>query len=95
MNTSGINKWLVVLWLAIVVSAMAVVTVRHQNRLAFIEWRQVEAEKVELQSERGRLMLEKATWASRRNIMDEARQRLGMVPPPPDKIITLTLEAGS
>ena len=95
MNTSGINKWLVVLWLATVASALGVVTVRHQNRLAFIEWRQVEAGKVELQSERGRLLLEKAVWSGRRNIMHDARRRLGMAPPPPHKIITLTRGTGS
>lgn len=88
------NRWLAILWLATVVSAVVVVTVRHQNRLAFVAWRKVEAEKVELQSERGRLMLEKATWARQRNIVDDARRRLGMAAPAPDKIITLTLESG-
>ena len=88
-----LNRWLAILWLATVVSAVVVVTVRHQNRLAFIDWRKVEAEKVELQSERGRLLLEKATWAGRRNIVDDAR-RLGMAVPAPDKIITLILERG-
>lgn len=89
MNLS-INHRLIILWLAIVVSAAAVVTVRHQNRLAFIEWRKVEAGKVELESERGRLLLEKATWAGRRNVVEDARRRLGMAAP--DTIITLTLE---
>ncbi len=90
---SRANKWLVVFWVVTLLSAMAVVTVRHQNRLAFIAWRAVEAEKVELQSERGRLMLEKATWARRGSIMDDARERLQMAPPEPDKIITLSLES--
>ncbi len=83
----GMNKWLLILWVATVLCALAVVTVRHQNRLSFMEWRKVEAEKVELQSERGRLLLEHATWAGRRNIVEDARQRLGMAPPAPDKII--------
>ncbi len=92
MNLSSTNKWLIILWLATVVSAVVVVTVRHQNRLAFVEWRKVGDEKVELQSELGRLVLEKTTWARRRNVEDDARRRLGMEPPAADKIITLTLE---
>ncbi len=94
MTPSRTTKWLITLWLATVLSAVAVVTVRHQNRLAFIDWRKVEAGKVELQSERGRLMLEKATWAGRRNVVEDARRRLGMAAPAPDKIITLTTERG-
>ena len=81
-----------IFWLFTILIAMVVVTVRHQNRLAFIAWQKVEAERVELQSEWGRLMLEKATWAMRRNIAVDARKRLAMAPPAPEKIITLQLE---
>jgi len=86
------NRGLVTLWLAVVVSAIAVVTVRHENRLAFIEWGKAEAEKIELQSEQGRLMLERATWARRRNIVDDARHRLQMTEPAPHRIVTIQLE---
>ena len=89
----ALNRWLVMLWLATLVSAAAVVSVRHQNRLGFIAWRAAQAEKEELQSELGRLTLEKAIWAGRRNIVDDARQRLGMETPAPHKIITLTLRS--
>jgi len=37
-------------------------------------------------------MLEKATWAIEHNIADDAGQRLGMMPPPPDQIITVQLQ---
>lgn len=89
MSTLSQHKWLIALWFATVLSAVAVVTVRHQNRLAFVDWRTVETEQVELQTEHGRLLLEKATWARRHHIMNDAR-RLGMTAPAPDKIITLT-----
>lgn len=83
------HKFILVVWFVTLLSALAVVTVRHQNRLAFIAWRAVEAEQVELQSERGRLMLEKATWARRGRIVDDARARLKMAAP--EEIITLNL----
>lgn len=86
------SRGLATLWLAVVVSAMAVVTVRHENRLAFIEWRKAEAGKIELQSEQGRLMLERATWAGRRNLVDDARRRLQMTEPAPHRIVTIELE---
>ncbi len=89
---TSIRKALVIVWIAALLSAIAVVTVRHQNRLAFMAWRTVEAERIELQSERGRLMLERATWAGRRNIVEDARNRLEMAAPAPDKIITLKPE---
>lgn len=78
-----------ILWTAVVASALAVVAVRHENRLAFVEWRAAEAAKVELQAENGRLLLERATWAGRRNIIDDARVRLGMRAPAADAIVTL------
>ncbi|MGI9309920.1 MAG: cell division protein FtsL [bacterium] len=80
------------LWLAVVVSAVAAVTVRHQNRLAFIAWRGAEAAQVELQSDLGRLMLEKTTLVGRRNLVEDARSRLAMDAPAPNRIITLQLE---
>ena len=91
-NPGTVKRWLVIVWLVTILSAIAVVTVRHHNRLAFIAWRNVEAGKIELQAEQGRLLLEKATWARRHNIVDDARDRLQMAAPVPGKIITLKLE---
>jgi len=77
------------LWLAVVASALAVVATRHENRLAFVECREAEAAKVELQAENGRLLLERATWAGRRSVVDDARTRLQMAAPAADAIVTL------
>lgn len=88
------NRTATVLWLAVVASALAVVATRHENRLAFVEWRQAEAAKLELQAENGRLLLERATWAGRRSVVDDARARLGMAAPAADAIITLRRAAG-
>lgn len=89
------KKWLILGWVGVMASAFAVITVRHQHRLAFVAWQQAESAKLELQYEQGRLLLEKATWAQRRNIVDEARKRLAMRPPAPDEIVTLKLRGGS
>lgn len=83
------GRIVIVLWVAVVASALAVVAVRHENRLAFVEWRAAEAAQSELQAENGRLLLERATWAARRNIVDDARARLGMAAPAANAIVTL------
>ncbi len=86
------SKFSIYLLIAVLVSALGVVTVRHENRLAFVHLQNLEIQHNQLQSEWGRLMLEKATWAMEHNIADHAGDRLGMLPPPPDKIITVQLE---
>ena len=86
------SKTSVFLLVAVLVSAFFVVTVRHQNRLSFVYLQDMEAQRDQLQSEWGRLMIEKTTWAMEHNIADDAGTRLGMSPPPPDKIITVQLD---
>ncbi|CAJ2376884.1 MAG: cell division protein FtsL [Gammaproteobacteria bacterium] len=81
-----------IVWALVLASALAVVTVRHQNRQAFVSLRQAEDAQSELQFEHGRLLLERTTWARRRHIVGAARERLGMGEPAPNEIITLTLE---
>lgn len=90
MNIFRGNKGAVILAGLCIVSALAVVTVRHQNRLAYIDLRKVEEVRWELEAERGRLMLERATWAARRNIEQDARTRLGMNAPA--ETVTITLQ---
>ena len=84
--------FLIVCWLTVLIAALAVVTVRHQNRQAFVALLEAENEKSELQFEHGRLLLERTTWARRRNIVGAARKQLGMAEPAPGKIITIKLE---
>lgn len=91
-NHQTLKRGVIVLWLGALLSAMAVVSVRHHNRLAFIAWQKVDAERVEFQSEHGRLLLEKATWTRRHNIVDAARKRLAMRAPASGKIIILKLQ---
>ncbi len=83
------SVWLITLILA---GAFFVVVTRHENRLAFIHLQEQEEFRDQLQIEWGRLMLEKATWAIEHNIADDVGNRLGMAPPPPEKIVTVQLQ---
>lgn len=86
------NKVSIVLLALVLVGAYFVVTVRHENRLAFVQLQKHEGVRDHLQAEWGRLMLEKATLAIEHNIAEDAGVRLGMSAPPPEQIITVQLE---
>ena len=77
------------LFILVLVSAYAVVTVRHENRLAFAHMQALESERSELQSQWSRLMLERATWSSREFLSEQSIERLDMVAPSPDDIVTV------
>lgn len=86
-------KWIAFLSLFTFISALAVVMVRHQNRVEFREVRVAEKLRDRLNDEWGRLQLEQATW-SRHNLVEQAaRQELGMVTPEPTDIVVVQLEA--
>ena len=77
---------LVILLLAVLVSAIGVVWTRHESRVLFVELTGLQEQRDELNVEYGRLELEQATWAEPRRIDEEARSKLGMVTPRPQDI---------
>jgi cell division protein FtsL len=77
---------LVILLLAMLVSAIGVVWTRHESRVLFVELTRLQNQRDELNIEYGRLELEQATWAEPRRIDQEARSKLGMVTPRPQDI---------
>ena len=76
----------------VLISAVAVVSVRHQNRLEFVALQQQQKKHDALQAEWGRLMLEKATWTRQHNVADAARKQLAMNAPSADSIVTLEVK---
>ncbi len=77
---------LLLLLLAVLVSAIGVVWTRHQSRVLFVQLTSLQNQRDELGIEYGRLELEQATWAEPRRIDSEAREKLGMVAPQPQDI---------
>ena len=74
---------LLLLLLAVIVSAIAVVWARHESRELFVQLTELQAQRDALNIEFGQLELEQATWAEPGRIESLARQQLGMVNPPP------------
>ena len=78
-----------VLVLAVIVSAVAVVSVKHQSRTLFVELREVQHVRDQLDVEWGKLQLEQSTWASHGRIERVARKQLGMVNPRFEEIVVI------
>ena len=85
-------KWVGFLSVIVIVSALFVVVVRHQNRLEFLDVRTAEKQRDQLNDEWGRLQLEKATWARHNLIEQAARDELGMITPGPAEIVLVQVE---
>ena len=86
------NKTVIILLVLVLLCATQVVTIRHQNRLAFIRLQGQQDIRDDLQMEWNRLMLEKATWTVEQSIAEDATQRLRMSAPAPDEIVMIPLK---
>ena len=74
------------LWIAVFISALAVVYVKHETRMLYVETRVLEKRSDDLSVEWGRLQLEQNTLAAQGRVEDIARTKLGMVVPSYDDI---------
>jgi cell division protein FtsL len=70
-----------VLWLAVLVSSLAVVYGKHQARSRFVELQRLTERRDELDIEWGQLQLEQSTWATHGRVERVARENLKMVIP--------------
>lgn len=79
---------LFVLVASVVASAVAVVQVRHENRVGFSKLVELHAQRDRLATEWGRLQLEHATLAGSARVDQIARESLGLKMP--EVIVVLT-----
>ena len=77
---------MVVLWVAVLASSVAVIYVSHLCRQLYSELSLLEREKNGLQVEWGRYLLEQSSWASLSRIEHLATTKLGMRVPASDEI---------
>ncbi len=81
----------VVLMTSILASAMALVYVRYESRLAFAGLHALDRERDRLNVEYGQLLAERATWSLYDMVESEAGERLNMRRPESDKVVTLAI----
>jgi cell division protein FtsL len=73
--------------LLVMITALSVVYVKHENRKYFVELQDLQKKRDEMNIEWGQLQLEQSTWATQSRIERLARKRLGMVNVPQDKVM--------
>ncbi|GJM14381.1 MAG: hypothetical protein DHS20C12_27840 [Pseudohongiella sp.] len=83
---------LVALALALLFSGLSVVSVTHENRVAFNRLQELRDESNALQVERGQLLIEQSTFGLEDRIELSAANSLGLVLPDPGEIVVLRLE---
>lgn len=71
-------------------SALAVVTVSHQSRQAFMQMRVLEEERDQLQGEFEKLLLEQGAWSSYARVQQLAEKELGLHEPDPAEFVIVS-----
>jgi cell division protein FtsL len=75
---------------AVVISAIAVVYIRHQHRLTFITLKDAQVQRDQLNIEWRQLLLEESTWSVHHLVEKNAREKLGMITPSPNDMMMLS-----
>ena len=81
------QKWTLVLWLLVMVSALAVVNVSHLCRERYSALASLQQEENRLQVAWGQYLLEQSSWASLTRIEKIAKEDLGMYVPAIDEVV--------
>ena len=70
-----VNMTLVIMIMA---SAVGVIYAKHRNRMLYVDLRELQSQRDDLNIDWGRLQLEQSTWATHGRIEAVARKKLGM-----------------
>ena len=79
----------VLLSIAVLVSAMAVIYAKHENRKHFVELQALLKQRDEMEINWGRLQLEQGAWATHGRIEQLARKKLDMITPPTQSVVVV------
>jgi cell division protein FtsL len=78
--------FLAALWLAVLVSAVAVVRARHESRTLFVQLERASAERDALNIGWGQDQIEQSTFSNHGFVESVASRRMGMKLPKPDEV---------
>lgn len=84
--------WVCLLWLAVLVSALAVVYSAFDTRNQFNELENLRSERNALQVEWGKYLLEESAWASFERIEKTAMETLGMKIPDGQQLVVVAVD---
>jgi cell division protein FtsL len=78
---------ILLLVIAVIASSIGVVYAEHQGRKLFVELQSMGYEKDRMDVEWGQLQLEQSTLTIQGQVEHDARTRLGMIIPAPDRMV--------
>ncbi len=90
----NVRRSVAVLMAAVFLTAIVVITLRHQSRGLATQFETLQAERDTLNVEWGKLLLEEGAWSEHRRVENLARTRLGMAIPDSRHIVVLDLREG-
>jgi len=79
------------LLLVVVVTALTVIGMRHESRLAFAQLQSLYSQRDELDIEWGKLLLEQGAWSQHQRVEDMAQKNLGMALPASKEVVVLDM----
>lgn len=93
LSASGVLM-MAVLWIAVIVSALAVVASTQVVRRDINELETLRREASQLQVQWGQYLLEQSTWAAYSRVEQAATSELNMMAPTPNDIIMIARQGG-
>ena len=81
MQPPLITLSMVILWVAVLVTAIAVIYSTHRSRHLYSDWQQLQQERYGLEEQWGRLLLEQSTWAAPDRVHRMALEKMNMKSP--------------
>jgi len=89
LSLSGLHVGVIALVAVILLSSFAVVYVKDLNRRLFIQYQAQQQTQQQLQTQWGKLLLERSTWSTQSRISKMAKEKLHMVAPSPRDVIMI------
>lgn len=83
------NFAVLVMTLAVLISAIAVIYTKHQSRVEFVALQKLEQKRDYLDEEWGRLLLEQSTWSGLGRIEQQASEKLNMIRPTAEMVVVV------
>ncbi|MBU6469710.1 MAG: cell division protein FtsL [Gammaproteobacteria bacterium] len=80
---------LALLLAAVLLSALAVIDARHENRMLFAQLQQLRQQRDQQNVEWGQLLLEQSTWSTHARVEQMATQKLDMHLPAHPRIVVV------
>lgn len=80
---------LVLLFVAILISALSIVYVKDLNRRFFVQYQMLESVHDQIQVDWGKLLLEQGAWSAQSRVQEVAQSQLKMHAPSPQEIVLI------